>query len=49
MGEIVVFGIANCDTVRRARRELGTASLEYRFHDFRRDADRAATLAGEPM
>jgi arsenate reductase (glutaredoxin) len=37
MGGIVVYGIANCDTVRRARRELGTAGLAHRFHDFRRD------------
>jgi arsenate reductase (glutaredoxin) len=37
MDELVVYGIANCDTVRRARRELSAAGLEHRFHDFRRD------------
>jgi len=37
MAELVLYGIANCDTVRRARRELTAAGLEHRFHDFRKD------------
>ena len=37
MADLVLFGIANCDTVRRARRELTAAGREYRFHDFRKD------------
>lgn len=34
---ITVFGIRNCDTVRKARRHLDEAGVEYRFHDFRKD------------
>ncbi len=32
-----LYGISNCDTVKRARRCLEDAGLAYRFHDFRRD------------
>ena len=41
-----VYGITNCDTVRRARRWLDGRGLVYRFHDFRRDGLDAATLEG---
>jgi len=34
---ITLFGIKNCDTVKKARRWLEQASIEYRFHDFRTD------------
>lgn len=34
---ITLYGITNCDTVKRARKTLETAGIEYRFHDFRRD------------
>ncbi len=37
MEDLVVYGIANCDTVRRVRRELDAAGLRHRFHDFRKD------------
>ncbi len=33
----VLFGIDNCDQVRRARQWLRAQSIEVRFHDFRRD------------
>ncbi|AGA33508.1 arsenate reductase-like protein [Thioalkalivibrio nitratireducens DSM 14787] len=35
--EPVLYGISNCDTVRRARRELREAGVACRFHDFRKD------------
>jgi Spx/MgsR family transcriptional regulator len=44
MPDLVVYGIANCDTVRRARRDLTAARLEHRFHDFRKDGLDAALL-----
>ncbi|MCB1677489.1 MAG: ArsC family reductase [Halioglobus sp.] len=34
---IVVYGINNCDTVRKARRWLDAHEVEYRFHDLRED------------
>jgi arsenate reductase (glutaredoxin) len=37
MADLVLYGIANCDTVRKARQELTAAGLEHRFHDFRKD------------
>lgn len=33
----VLYGIRNCDTVRRARQWLDRHGIEYRFHDFRSD------------
>lgn len=30
-----LYGIKNCDTVRKARRWLAEHGIEYRFHDFR--------------
>ncbi len=43
---IVVYGIPNCDTVRKARAWLAAEGLECRFHDFRRDGLSASVLAG---
>ncbi len=33
--EPVIYGIANCDQVRKARAWLGAAGIAYRFHDYR--------------
>jgi Spx/MgsR family transcriptional regulator len=33
----VVYGIKNCDTVKKARTWLERHGIEYRFHDFRAD------------
>ncbi|MDD5033229.1 MAG: ArsC family reductase [Methylococcaceae bacterium] len=30
-----LYGIKNCDTVKKARQWLETHGIEYRFHDFR--------------
>ncbi|RLV59268.1 ArsC family reductase [Parashewanella curva] len=32
-----IFGIKNCDTVRKARKWLETNNVEHTFHDFRED------------
>ena len=32
-----IYGIKNCDTVRKACKWLDTNNIEYRFHDFRVD------------
>ncbi|NKN31922.1 ArsC family reductase [Marichromatium bheemlicum] len=34
---IVLYGIANCDTVRKARAWLQARGIDHRFHDLRRD------------
>jgi len=34
---LVVYGIPNCDTVKKARRWLEEKGADYRFHDFRKD------------
>ena len=39
---IHIYGIPNCDTVKKARRWLDAAGAEYTFHDFKKEgADRA--------
>lgn len=34
---ITLYGIKNCDTVKKARKWLDTHAIDYRFHDFRED------------
>ena len=41
---IVLYGISNCDTVRKARAWLADNGVAYRFHDFRKDGLPAAHL-----
>ena len=41
---ITIYGIPNCDTVKRARAWLTDHALEHRFHDFRKDGVPAARL-----
>lgn len=33
---LILYGIPNCDTVRRARAWLGAQGLEHQFHDFKK-------------
>ena len=43
---IIVFGIKNCDTIKKARNWLTDQGIEYQFHDFRAngiDRDRIET------
>ena len=39
-----LYGIRNCDTIRKARRWLDEHGVEYRFHDLRTDGLDAKTL-----
>lgn len=41
---IVLYGIANCDTVKKARRWLDERSVPYYFHDFKKAAPETAQL-----
>ncbi len=41
---MVLYGIPNCDTVRKARKWLTDHGVEYRFHDFRKDGLDPAAL-----
>ena len=34
---VVMYGIKNCDTIKKARRWLEANHIEYRFHDYRAD------------
>ncbi len=39
---VTVYGIANCDTVKKARAWLEAHGIEYRFHDYKKSGlDRA--------
>ncbi len=37
MAKVTLYGIKNCDTVRKARRWLDNHNISYEFHDFRAD------------
>ncbi|MFN3233115.1 MAG: ArsC family reductase [Alphaproteobacteria bacterium] len=43
---ITIYGIKNCDTVRKARKWLEAEGIEHHFHDFRADGLDRATLEG---
>ncbi|WP_417581684.1 ArsC family reductase [Nitrincola sp.] len=34
---LTLYGISNCDTVRKARKWLDAHPVDYRFHDFRKE------------
>jgi len=40
----VIYGIKNCDTMKKARRWLGEAGVSYDFHDYKKHGIDAATL-----
>ncbi len=42
---IVLYGIANCDTVRKARAWLTSQDIAHTFHDFRKDGLETVQLA----
>lgn len=53
---VILYGIKNCDTVKKARRWLEEHGVEYRFHDYRVDgltqdmlAEFIAALGWEPL
>lgn len=41
---ITLYGIPNCDTVKKARAWLGAQGLDYQFHDFKRQGVPTAAL-----
>ncbi|RPH21023.1 ArsC family reductase [Buttiauxella warmboldiae] len=41
---IVLYGIKNCDTIKKARRWLDAQGAEYQFHDYRVDGLNAELL-----
>lgn len=40
----ILFGIPNCDSVRKARKWLDKCGIQYQFHDFRKDGLSAKRL-----
>lgn len=43
---LTIYGIANCDTVKKARRFLTDNKIDYRFHDFRVDGTDPRQIQG---
>ena len=43
---ITIYGISNCDTMRRARAWLGEHGVAFTFHDYRRDGVERSRLEG---
>ncbi len=40
-----LYGIKNCDTVKKARKWLETQGIDYQYHDFREDGVDPDTVA----
>ncbi|MEP6224336.1 MAG: arsenate reductase, partial [Marinobacter sp.] len=40
-----LYGIRNCDTVKKARKWLDDAGIDYEFHDFKKDGLDTARLS----
>lgn len=43
---VTMYGIANCDTIKKARKWLDANGVAYRFHDYKKSAINAETLRG---
>jgi arsenate reductase len=43
-GAVIIFGIRNCDTMKKARAWLEGKEIAYRFHDYRTDGLERGTL-----
>ncbi|MEO6093311.1 MAG: arsenate reductase [Novosphingobium sp.] len=43
---ITLYGIANCDTVKKARAWLDAEGIAYRFHDYKKQGADPAQIAG---
>ncbi|GAA6153378.1 ArsC family reductase [Pseudoteredinibacter isoporae] len=41
---ITLYGIPNCDTVKKARNWLDKENIDYQFHDFRKDGLESAQV-----
>ncbi|PID44481.1 MAG: ArsC family reductase [Proteobacteria bacterium] len=42
---VIIYGIKNCDTVKKARKFLDANNVDYTFHDFREDGLNPIQLA----
>lgn len=40
----ILYGIPNCDTIKKARQWLQENSIDYKFHNYKNDGIDAATL-----
>ncbi len=40
----IMYGIKNCDTIKKARKWMDDAGIDYQFHDFRKDGLTAEKL-----
>ncbi|MDR4305068.1 ArsC family reductase [Chelatococcus sambhunathii] len=43
---VTIYGIKNCDTMKKARRWLDERGVDYRFHDYRAEGVDEARLRG---
>jgi arsenate reductase len=43
---LTLYGIPNCDTVRKARKMLEVEGIDYQFHDFKKQGLTAQTVQG---
>jgi Spx/MgsR family transcriptional regulator len=43
--QITMYGIKNCDTIKKAKRYLDEQQIDYRFHDYRGDGLEQTQLA----
>jgi len=43
---VTMYGIKNCDTIKKARKWLEDAGVEYQFHDYKKDGLSAELLDG---
>ncbi|MGE9552378.1 ArsC family reductase [Erwinia amylovora] len=43
---LTMYGIKNCDTIKKARKYLDASGVAYRFHDYRADGLEAPQLQG---
>lgn len=43
---ITMFGIKNCDTIKKARKWLEAEGIEYQFHDYKKEGLSSDTLNG---
>ncbi|WP_456296878.1 ArsC family reductase [Vibrio sp. AK197] len=47
---ITMYGIANCDTIKKAKKWLESQEIEYQFHDYRKqgvDAEMVSTFCSQ--
>ena len=42
---LTMYGIPNCDTIKKAKRYLTQSGVEYQFHDYKKQGVDAAVLA----